>query len=79
MFQFFIENKLIPTNQSGFEPRESCIDPLLSITHVIQKSFDDGQRSIPWYTESIWQGLARRYYFQIKTWYQWKSAGTFKR
>ena len=29
-------------NQSGFKPGDSCISHLLSITHEIYKSFDDG-------------------------------------
>ena len=41
MFEFFIENKLIATNQSGFKPGDSCINQLLSITHDIYKSFDE--------------------------------------
>ena len=42
MFRFFLDNKLISTNQSGFKPGDSCINQLLSITHKIYKSFDDG-------------------------------------
>ena len=42
MFNFFIENKLISSNQSGFKPGNSCINQLLSITHEIYKSFDVG-------------------------------------
>ena len=33
MFNFFIENKLISSNQSEFKPGDSCINQLLSITH----------------------------------------------
>ena len=44
MFQFSIENKLIGTNLSGFEPGDSCINQLLSITHDIYKSFDEGYK-----------------------------------
>ena len=29
-------------SQSGFKPGDSCINQLLSITHEIYKSFDDG-------------------------------------
>ena len=32
-FNFFIENKLISSNKSGFKAGDSCIDQLLSITH----------------------------------------------
>ena len=42
MFRFLIENNLISSNQSGFKPGDSCINQLLSITHEIYKSFDDG-------------------------------------
>ena len=42
MFRFFLDNKLITTNHSGFKPGDFCINQLLSITHEIYKSFDDG-------------------------------------
>ena len=42
MFEFFIENNLISQHQSGFKPGDSCINQLLSITHEIHQSFDDG-------------------------------------
>ena len=42
MFRFFLGNKLITPHQSGFKPGDSCINQLLSITHEIYKSFDDG-------------------------------------
>ena len=42
MFSFFIENGLISQNQSRFKPGDSCINQVLSITHEIYKSFDDG-------------------------------------
>ena len=42
LFEFFIANELISSNQSGFKPGDSCINQLLSITHEIYKSFDDG-------------------------------------
>ena len=42
LFEFFIANELIYSNQSGFKPGDSCINQLLSITHEIYKSFDDG-------------------------------------
>ena len=41
-FQFFIKNDLISSNQSGFKQSDSCIYQLLSITHVIYQSFDNG-------------------------------------
>ena len=42
LFEFFIENELISSNQSGFKQSESCINQPLSITHEIYKSADDG-------------------------------------
>ena len=42
MFKFFTENSLISQNQSGFKPRDSYTNQLLSITHQIYKPFDDG-------------------------------------
>ena len=42
MFEFFTKNDLISHNQSGFKPGDSCINQLLSITHEIYKSIDDG-------------------------------------
>ena len=42
MFAFFIENDLISQHQSGFKPGVSCINQLLSITHEIYQSFDEG-------------------------------------
>ena len=42
IFSFFIENDLIFQNQSGLKPGDSYINQLLSITHDIYKSFDDG-------------------------------------
>ena len=41
MFRFFIDYKLITMNWSCFKPGNSCINQLLSITHLIYKSFDD--------------------------------------
>ena len=47
IFEFFIENKLISSSQSGFtpdcnKPGNSYINHLLSITHEIYSSFDEG-------------------------------------
>ena len=42
MFEFFIENRLISSSQSGFKPGDSCINLLLSITHEIYSYFDEG-------------------------------------
>ena len=42
MDSFFIENNLISSNQSGFKQGDSCINQLLSITHDIYQSLDQG-------------------------------------
>ena len=42
IFRFFIKNDLISQHQSGFKPGDSCINQLLSITHEIYQSFDQG-------------------------------------
>ena len=42
LFDFFIAHELISSNQPGFKLGGSCINQLLSITHEIYKSFDDG-------------------------------------
>ena len=42
MYEYFTENNLISPDQSGFKPVDSCINQLLSITHEIYKSFDNG-------------------------------------
>ena len=41
MFGFFIENDPIYQHQSGFRPRDSCINQLLWITHELYQSFDE--------------------------------------
>ena len=35
MFSFFLTNKLLAPDQSGFKPGNSCINQLPSITHEI--------------------------------------------
>ena len=42
VFGFFLDKDLVSANQSGFKPEDSYINQLLSITHDICKSFDDG-------------------------------------
>lgn len=42
MFQLFIENELISSSQSGFQPGDACINQLLSIAHEIYRSLDEG-------------------------------------
>ena len=42
MYWSFIESNLISLNQSGFKQEDSCINQLLSITHDIYQSLDQG-------------------------------------
>ena len=42
LFEYFIEKDLISPNQSGFKPGDSYTNQLISITHEIYQSFDDG-------------------------------------
>ena len=42
MFSFFLADNILAPHQSGFKPADSCINQLLSITHEIYSSFDDG-------------------------------------
>ena len=44
MFPFFIENKLIAANQSGFKPGDSCNNQPISITNEIHQYFDAGYK-----------------------------------
>ena len=42
LFEYFIEKDLISPNQSGFKPGDLYTNQLISITHEIYQSFDDG-------------------------------------
>ena len=42
LFDFLNQNDLISPAQSGFKPGDSCINQLLSITHEIYQSMDEG-------------------------------------
>ena len=42
MFPFFIENKSITANKSGFKSGDSCIYQLILINHEIYQSLDAG-------------------------------------
>ena len=47
VFPYFIENNLKSENQSGFKPRDFCINQLLAITHQVFFSFDDNYEVSP--------------------------------
>ena len=60
-------NDLISHNQSGCKPGDSCINQLLSITHEIYKSFDEGYETrdvslvIPKAFDEVWyEGLLHK-------------------
>ena len=42
MYKYISGNNLLSPNQSGFRTGYSCINHLLSITHDIYYSFDEG-------------------------------------
>ena len=42
VYPYLIDNNLVSSHQSGFKGGDSCINQLLSITHEIYKSFDEG-------------------------------------
>ena len=42
IFECLTTSKLISDNQSGFKPGDSCVSQLLSITHEIYHSLDNG-------------------------------------
>ena len=42
MYKYINDNNLLSSNQSGFRTGDSCINQLLSITHDIYHSFDEG-------------------------------------
>ena len=44
MFPFFIENKLIAANQSGFKPGDFCVNQLIAITDEIYESFEEAMK-----------------------------------
>ena len=57
LFEVFIANELISSSQSGFKPGDVCTNQILSITHEIYKSFNDGfeVRGVFFkYKKSIW-------------------------
>ena len=62
MFSFFSKNNLITQKQFGFKPSDSCINQLLSITHEIYKSFDDGFE-----VRSVFLGISKTF---DKVWHQ---------
>ena len=69
MFKCFTENSLVSQNQSGFKPGDSCTNQLLSITHQIYKSFDDGHEVRSVFLDMS-KALAQGSCFQIKAkWY----------
>ena len=57
---YFIHNNLISPNQCSFKTGDSCINQLISITHEMHKSCDDGYEVRGVFLESIsgvWQSM----------------------
>ena len=46
MFKFFTENDLISVKPSAFTPGDFCVNQLVSVTHEIYKSFDEGHELV---------------------------------
>lgn len=63
MFFGFIENDLTSQNQSGFKSEDFWINQVLSITHEIFKSLDDG-----WKVRGVYVDITK--IFDKKVWYQ---------
>ena len=60
IFECLTTNKLISGNQSGFKPGDSCLSQLLSITHEIYHSLDNGlefRGVFFWYIQNFWQSM----------------------
>ena len=73
MFGFLFENGLLSQHQSSFNPRNSGINQLLSVTHKINQSFDesfDVRRVFLDLFKAFDKVLARWYYFQTET--EWR-------
>ena len=63
MFIYFSANKLISKNQSGFQPGNSCINQLLSITYEIFTSLDNGLE-----VRSVFLDISKAF---DKVWHEW--------
>ena len=56
MLKYFLDNNLVSPKHSGFKPGDSCINQLLSITHDIFTSFDNGlELDISKAFDKVWQ------------------------
>ena len=42
LYEYFTQNELVSSSRSGSKPSDLCINQLLSITHDIYQSFDNG-------------------------------------
>lgn len=63
MYEFFDESNWLSSSQSLFKPGDTCINQLISITHDIYKSFNEGYKvrgSLSWFFRSIWYSLTWR-------------------
>ena len=60
-YNYLVDNNLISQNQSGFKRGDSCINQLISITHDILNSLDEGLE-----VRSFQQNLARRIDYKLQ-------------
>ena len=63
IFEYLTTSKLILDNHSGFKPSESCVNQLLSITHEIYHSLDNGldvRGFLTKYSQIFWQSMENR-------------------
>ena len=77
MFHFFIENKLISSNQSSFKLGDYCINQLLSIAHETSESVDVKLEvrsvflDIPKAYDKVWHDLQTKIIYHVKTNLKW--------
>ena len=75
IYSFLDREKLLNTNQSGFQPFDSCVNQLLTITHEIFSSFDCNP-SLE--VRSIFLDISKSFdkvcheglLYKLKSWYQ---------
>ena len=84
LYKFLNENDLLSSNQSGFQPGDSCTNQLLSITHEMYQSSDNDLEvrrvflDISKAFDKVWLGMKANSKIKPK-WYVWKPVASFKR
>ena len=64
IFEFMIENKLLSSTQSSFNPNYSCVDQLLSITQSI---FSASDANLPLEVCDVFLDLSKAF---VKVWHE---------